>query len=225
VGKRREFLAICKAMVETGMQPDFITVDGGEGGTGAAPVEFSNRLGCPLVEGLTFVHNALVGCSLRQDIKVIASGKVVDGFGLARRIAMGADLCFSARSMMMSMGCIQARRCNSNDCPVGIATQNRSLTAGLVVSEKSGRVARYHEETIHAALELIGAAGLASPSELRPWHVMRRVSTFETRHYGEIMDYLRPGSLLEDDLPPSYARAWRAATSASFSHVGEQSAA
>jgi hypothetical protein len=150
---------------------------------------------------------------------VIASGKVVDGFSLARMIALGADACYAARPMMISIGCIQARRCNSNDCPVGVATQNRSLTAGLVVSEKSKRVTRFHEETIHAALELIAASGLESPSQLRPWHIMRRVSPCETRHYGEIIDYLAPGALLGPDLPPSFARAWRAATHESFQHV------
>jgi len=225
VGKRREFLAICKAMVETGMRPDYIAVDGGEGGTGAAPVEFSNRLGCPLVEGLTFVHNALVGCDLREDVKVVASGKVASGFGLARVIALGADICHAGRAMMMSIGCIQARKCNSNDCPVGVATQNPALTAGLVVPVKAKRAAQYHRETVHAALDLIGAAGLDCPSGLRPWHVMRRVSAFETRHYGEIVEYLQPGALLGPDLPTSFARAWQAATPASFSHVEDHVAA
>jgi len=218
IGKRREFLAVCKAMVESGLHPDYIVVDGGEGGTGAAPAEFSNSLGCPLIEGLTFVHNSLVGVNLRKQVKIVASGKVASGFGLVRRIALGADACFAARSMMMSMGCIQARKCNSNDCPVGIATQNPSLIAGLVVSEKSKRVARYHKETIHAAMELMGAAGLNAPSELRPWHIVRRVSAFDTRHYGEISDYLKTGSLLGEDLPPRYERAWRAANSSSFHH-------
>jgi len=222
VGKRREFLAICRGMLETGLVPDFITVDGGEGGTGAAPFEFSNRLGCPLVEGLTFVQNALVGVGLRDQIKIIASGKVSSGFGLARMIALGADLCYSARAMMMSMGCIQARKCNTNECPVGIATQNPSLTAGMVVEEKFRRVARYHAETIHAAVDLMGAAGLATPDELRPWHIMRRVSPLETRHYGEIVEYLEPGALLRDELPEAFGRAWRAATASSFVHAADQ---
>ncbi len=222
VGKRREFLSVCRAMLETGLVPDFISVDGGEGGTGAAPFEFSNRLGCPLVEGLTFVHNSLVGVALRDQIKIIASGKVSSGFGLARMIALGADLCYSARAMMMAMGCIQARLCNTNACPVGIATQNPSLTAGLVVSEKYRRVARYHGETIHAAVDLMGAAGLSDPAELRPWHIMRRVSQLETRHYGEIVEYLQPGALLRDELPETFERAWKAASAASFFHQAEQ---
>jgi glutamate synthase domain-containing protein 2 len=206
-------------MLDTGMRPDFITVDGGEGGTGAAPFEFSNSIGCPLVDGLTFVHNALVGSGLRDDIRIIASGKVATGFGLTRMLALGADLCNAARSMMLSMGCIQARRCNSNECPVGIATQNPWLTAGLVVEEKAPRVARYHAETVEAALEMMGAAGLATPEEIRPWHIMRRVSQFEARHYGKIFEYLKPGELLGDDLPASFARAWRSATASTFSHV------
>jgi glutamate synthase domain-containing protein 2 len=119
VGKRREFIAICKAMHETGIAPDFISVDGGEGGTGAAPMEFSNHIGTPLVEGLIFVHNVLVGFDLRKKVKIISGGKMTSGFGLVKRLALGADLCNSARAMMMALGCIQARKCNSNLCPVG----------------------------------------------------------------------------------------------------------
>jgi glutamate synthase domain-containing protein 2 len=219
VGKRREFLAICKAMLETGECPDFISVDGGEGGTGAAPFEFSNSVGCPLVDGLTFVHNALVGIDLRDQVKIIASGKVATGFGLTRLLALGADLCNAARSMMLSLGCIQARKCNSNECPVGVATQDPSLVRGLDVASKAVRVARYHAETIHAATELMGAAGLASPEELRPWHITRRVSQLETLHYGEIVDYLQPGALLQNEPPRSFARAWRASSADSFGHV------
>ena len=218
VGKRREFLSICKAMLETGLAPDFITVDGGEGGTGAAPFEFSNRLGCPLVDGLTFVHNALVGIGLRDQIKVFASGKVASGFGLARLLALGADVCYAARSMMLSIGCVQARKCNNNECPVGVATQNPALTAGLDVETKSIRVARYHQETIHAAVDLMAAAGLTSPVDLRPWHVIRRVSQLETLHYGEIFEYLESGALLQNESPASFARAWQSASASTFAH-------
>ena len=218
VGKRREFLSICKAMLETGLAPDFITVDGGEGGTGAAPFEFSNRLGCPLVDGLIFVHNALVGIGLRDQIKVFASGKVASGFGLARLLALGADVCYAARSMMLSIGCVQARKCNNNECPVGVATQNPALTAGLDVETKSIRVARYHQETIHAAVDLMAAAGLTSPVDLRPWHVIRRVSQLETLHYGEIFEYLESGALLQNESPASFARAWQSASASTFAH-------
>ncbi len=225
VGKRREFLAICKAMVETGILPDFITVDGGEGGTGAAPLEFSNRVGTPLVEGLIFVHNALVGFGVRKDITVIVSGKVSSGFHMLKRLALGADVCLSARAMMMALGCIQALKCNTNHCPVGITTHDPQLTAGLVVSDKSARVANYHKETVQSLSELMGAMGIESPDDLRPWHLMRRVSPTEIRHYGEIYEYLNEGDLLDADaLPESYARAWAAASAESFHHVSAETA-
>jgi len=220
VGKRREFLAIVKAMLATGAHPDFIAVDGGEGGTGAAPVEFTNSLGTPLVDGLVFVHNALVGSGLRDKIKIIASGKVASGFALVRLLALGADLTYSARAMMLAVGCIQARLCDSNECPVGVATQDPSLTAGLVVADKAPRVAGFHAQTVEAALELVGAAGLDAPADLRPWHVHRRISPHEVRHYGELYSYLAPNDLLGASLPASYARAWNAASPDTFDYAG-----
>ena len=219
VGKRREFLAICKAMVETGITPDFIAVDGGEGGTGAAPLEFSNHVGAPLVDGLIFVHNALVGFGVRDQIKVIASGKVTSGFGMLKRLALGADLCYSARGMMLALGCIQALKCNSNHCPVGIATQDPQLMAGLVSSNKNVRVANFHRQTVASVCEILGAMGLSSPEELRPWHIMRRISATEVKHYGEIYESVENGDLLEEPYPASYERANRAATATSFHHV------
>ena len=221
VGKRREFLAICKAMVETGITPDFITVDGGEGGTGAAPLEFTNSIGAPLVDGLIFVHNALVGCDLRNNIRVISSGKVASGFGMVKRLALGADACNAARAMMMAVGCIQALKCNTNHCPVGVATQDPELMKGLVVSDKKVRVANYHRATIESASEMIGAMGISHPQRLRRWHIMRRISPVEVRHYGEIYDYLEPGALLQDPLPPAYERAWKAASADTFTHAGD----
>jgi glutamate synthase domain-containing protein 2 len=218
VGKRREFLAICKAMVETGITPDFITVDGGEGGTGAAPLEFSNHIGAPLVEGLIFVHNALTGYSLRDKIKIIASGKATSGFGLLKRLAIGADAVSSARAMMMALGCIQALKCNSNHCPVGVATQEKHLVAGLDPTDKANRVASYHHETIKSLAEMIGALGLDSADELRPWHVMHRLSANQTKHYGELYNFLRGGELLADVLPPEYARACASASPDTFGH-------
>lgn len=170
VGKCREFFAICKAMVETGITPDFITVDGGEGGTGAAPLEFTNRIGTPLVEGLILVHNALVGYDVRDHIRIISSGKITSGFGMVKRLALGADLCNAARAMMMAIGCIQALKCNSNHCPVGVATQDPSLMAGQVVSDKKGRVASYHQATLESMCEMIGAMGVSHPRDLRQWH-------------------------------------------------------
>jgi len=219
VGKRREFLAICKAMVKTGILPDFITVDGGEGGTGAAPLEFTNSIGAPLMESLIFVHNALVGFSVRDKIRVIASGKVTTGFDMIKRLALGADMCNAARAMMLALGCIQARRCNSNECPVGVATQNKQLVEGLVVSEKSKRVANYHREMCGSVCDMIGAMGIDTPRALRPWHIMRRTSPTEIKHYGEIYEFLHEGDLLREPLPDGYERAFRAASADTFDHV------
>jgi len=216
IGKRREFLAICKAMVETGIHPDFITVDGGEGGTGAAPLEFSNVLGTPLDEALVFVHNALVGVGLRQHIRVICSGRVVTGFDLAHKIAIGADLCNSARAMMFALGCIQAQKCNTNECPTGVATQDPSLVAGLVVADKAVRVKNFQHNTVKAFVELLAASGLREPSELRPWHILRRISPTEVKHYGEMYEYLKDRELLSEPVPKSFARAWRAASARTF---------
>jgi len=220
VGKRREFLAICKAMVASGLHPDFITVDGGEGGTGAAPLEFSNSLGCPLTEALVFVHNALVGIGMRDRIKLIASGKIITGFDVVRAIALGADLCNSARGMMMALGCIQARKCHENECPVGVATQKASLVVGLVPSDKAARVARFQAQTVFAAMELIGASGLPGPEGLRPWHILRRTSPTEIHHYGELYHYVKSGDLLGEEVPTQFARAWQAARADSFHCVG-----
>jgi glutamate synthase domain-containing protein 2 len=216
LGKRREFLAICKAMVDSGIYPDFITVDGGEGGTGAAPLEFSNVLGTPLDEALVFVHNALVGVGLRQHIRVICSGKIVTGFDLAHKIAIGADLCNSARAMMFALGCIQAQKCNTNECPTGVATQDPGLVAGLVVADKAVRVRNFQHNTVKALCELLGASGLRAPSELRPWHILRRISPTEVRHYGEMYEYLKDRELLAEPVPKSFARAWRAARPTTF---------
>ena len=216
VGKRREFLAICKAMLQTGIRPDFITVDGGEGGTGAAPPEFSDHIGVPLVEGLIFVHNALVGYGLRDTIRVCASGKITSGFDMVKRLALGADLCASARGMMLALGCIQALRCNSNRCPVGVTTQDPQLVAGLVPADKSARVRGFHAETIESVSEIMGAMGIAQPDDLRPWHIMRRTSPTEIHHYGEIYEFLRKGDLLHDPLPPGYKRACEAARADTF---------
>ncbi|HVU05260.1 MAG TPA: FMN-binding glutamate synthase family protein [Polyangiaceae bacterium] len=222
VGKRREFLAICKAMVATGEHPDFITVDGAEGGTGAAPLEFSNSLGMPLVEALVFVHNALVGIGFRERVKIFASGKVTSGFDMARLIAIGADACYSARAMMMAVGCIQARRCNNNTCPVGVATQDPELVRGLVVEDKAPRVTRFQKATVHSFLELIAASGCSHPYDLRPWHVFRRISPTEVRHYGEMFEYIEPGALLGTSVPGSFRRAWDQASSRTFDAASDR---
>ncbi len=190
VGDKSEFIDICKAMKETGITPDFITVDGGEGGTGAAPVEFSNSLGFPLREGLSFVNESLKNYDLRKDIKIIASAKIVSAFHMVRCFALGADICYSARAMMMALGCIQALECNSNTCPTGIATQDTSLIKGLDVNDKFIRVANYHKNTIHSFNELLAAAGLSSSSDIEKKHVFHRLGpnqlvTYEKLYHNE----------------------------------------
>ncbi|MBI4142467.1 FMN-binding glutamate synthase family protein [Candidatus Uhrbacteria bacterium] len=207
VGSWTEFLGIAKAMRETSITPDFIIVDGGEGGTGAAPLEFSNAVGTPLTDGLWFVHNALTGFDVRKDIRLIASGKIVTGFDIVRRIALGADLCASARAFLFSIGCIQALRCNANTCPTGVTTQDPRLTAGLVIADKKQRVANYHAATVRAFLDMIAAAGLTHPSDIEPHHVRRRTSSSETRSYDEIYDYLHPGQLLDGPIPDRWRLA------------------
>jgi glutamate synthase domain-containing protein 2 len=219
IGKRREFIAIAKAMVKTGITPDFITVDGGEGGTGAAPLEFSNSVGYPLREGLVFLHNVLVGMGVRKHIRVIASGKVATGFDLVTKFALGADTCNSARAMMMALGCIQALRCNSNKCPTGVASQNPALTRGLVVPDKARRVANFHAETLRSVADLVGAMGLAHSGDVRPWHINRRTGTTEIRHFGEIFPFLEEGELLQKDIPKAYVRAFSAAVPETFAHA------
>ena len=207
IGKTREFVAIVKAMQKTGITPDFITVDGGEGGTGAAPLEFSNYVGFPLNEGLTFVNNTLIGFSLRDKIKIISSGKINSGFGILKHMVMGADLCYSSRGMMLSLGCIQALQCNANTCPTGVATQDPNLTVGLVVAQKNKRVANFHKATVKSFAEILGAMGLKNPKQLRPWHLLRRVGTDKVKDYTEIYPFLKDGDLLKEPLPPAFVRA------------------
>ena len=216
VGKRHEFLGIIKAMLDTGILPDFITVDGGEGGTGAAPMEFSDSVGTPLNDGLSFVHNALIGAGVRDKIRIIASGKVNTGFQIASKVALGADMCNAARAMMFALGCIQALRCNSNMCPTGVATQDPELVAGLVVEDKSHRVARFHKETVHSFFEVLGAAGLHQPRDLKPWYVNRRVSPLETLTYASIYPAVEPGALLATPATGMLANVWAAASADRF---------
>jgi glutamate synthase domain-containing protein 2 len=203
VGHKSEFLAICKAMVLTGIKPDFITVDGGEGGTGAAPLEFSNFVGMPYKEALTFVHDALTGFDLRKDIKVLTSGKIVSGFHIYRALALGADACYTARAMMMALGCIQALECNRNTCPTGVATQDPELVAGLVVEDKKVRVANFHKGTVHAFVELLGASGLENAAQIRRSMINRRVNSSEAKRFDELFPYLKRGCLLNEATVPT----------------------
>ncbi|PJA08876.1 MAG: FMN-binding glutamate synthase family protein [Flavobacteriales bacterium CG_4_10_14_0_2_um_filter_32_8] len=197
IGKKHEFEDLCKAMITTGIKPDFITVDGGEGGTGAAPVEFSNSLGMPLRDGLAFVIDTLMGYDLKKEIKVIASGKIFSGFHIARALALGADMVNSARAMMMAVGCIQALQCNTNTCPVGVATQNKSLMKGLDVANKSIRVANFHQETVKSLTELLAATGLSESKDITREHINRRIGMNEVLKYNEIYPYQPIGGLLQ----------------------------
>ncbi|HGO6718646.1 TPA: glutamate synthase-related protein, partial [Legionella pneumophila] len=198
----------CKAMLKTNILPDFITIDGAEGGTGAAPVEYTNFIGTPLEAGLVFVHNALVGTGVRDKIRVICSGKVTNGFDLLTNIALGADICNSARAMMMSIGCIQSKQCNANTCPTGVATQKKRLQYGLVVDEKKFLVANFHNNTIKSFLEMVGALGLNNPSDLKPSHIMRRIGVDEVKSFDQIYTYVKPGQFLQGDIPDDYRVHW-----------------
>ena len=220
VGAPHEFVAICKAMLETGIKPDFITVDGGEGGTGAAPLEFSNHVGSPLEDGLTFVVDTLRGFDLKKDIRVIASGKVLTSFDILKKIALGADMCNSARAMMLALGCIQALRCNTNECPTGVATSNPHLVSGLHVPSKLERVYRFHHETVHHLVELIGALGFTSVADISRGIVNRRMSQGAVRSYEELHPSMPEGFFLDvgqwQRLSPQWQTALNRAQASSF---------
>lgn len=217
VGHKYEFLAICKAMVETGITPDYIAVDGGEGGTGAAPLEFSNSVGMPYREGLAFVYDTLIGFNLKRDIQLIAGGKIFTGFHIFRAFALGADACYSARGMMLALGCIQALECNKNTCPVGVATQDKKLIKGLVVSDKKVRVANFHKDTVESFVELMAAAGLKHQDQITRQHISRRGDDQRFRTYAEIYPYVPEGCLLNaESVPESMKRDMAVSTAESF---------
>ena len=219
IGIRSEFLAICKAILKTGIYPDFIAVDGAEGGTGAAPLEFSDHLGEPLSDALMFVHNSLVGIGLRKEITVIASGKIATGFDMIHRLALGADVCHSARAMMFALGCIQSLQCNKNTCPTGITTQNPRLMRGLVVEDKSVRVSRFHQATLHSFLELAGAMGVKQIDDLSPWHIFQRNLKGQHAAFAEIYPFLEDSELIHSVESTPYARDWKKAQPDSFMPV------
>jgi glutamate synthase domain-containing protein 2 len=220
IGNWHEFVAICKAMLETGIKPDFITVDGGEGGTGAAPLEFSNHVGTPLEDGLAFVIDTLRGFGLKREIRVIASGKVLTSFDILKKLALGADMVNSARGMMLSLGCIQALKCNTNECPTGVATNNPSLVQGLNVPLKSERVYRFHHETIHHLIELMGALGCMHPKEISRDLINRRLSNGEVKTYEQLHPTMEEGCLLDHrnwvNMPANLQTALYRAQSQSF---------
>lgn len=216
IGSGIDFFAMVKAMLETKIYPDFITVDGAEGGTGAAPIGFINSVGMPITEGIVTVDDALAGADLRDKIRIIAAGKLTSEFDFISKVAIGADICNSARAMMFALGCIQARRCNTNRCPTGITTQDPWLENGLVVEEKYQRVARYHDATIKSILNVVGAAGLTSPFELRRHHIYRRVSHDTIKTLDQIYPVVERGSFLSEKVPEIYRERWLAASANSF---------
>jgi glutamate synthase domain-containing protein 2 len=217
IGRKSEFLSICKAMVQLNSYPDFITVDGGEGGTGAAPPEFTNFVGMPLLDALAFVDNSLRGFGIREQTKIIASGKILTGFHILRALALGADATNCARAMMMALGCIQALECNKNTCPTGVATQDPYFMKGLVVEDKKVRVANYHKNTVESFVELMGAAGMTHPDQINRSHVYRRVFMNLVKTYEEIYPTIPDGCLLDGgDVPFDYEDYLKRSSAKSF---------
>ncbi|NLG55580.1 MAG: FMN-binding glutamate synthase family protein [Rhodococcus sp.] len=215
IGSRREFLAIAKAMVARNSTPDFIIVDGSEGGTGAAPVEFEDHVGMPLTEALMFVHNALVGVGVRDRIKIGASGKIATGIDIVKRICQGADFTLSARAMMFAVGCIQAQACHTNACPTGVATQDPARARALVVPDKIERVYQYQKHTVDSARQIVASMGLDSFGQLNPHKLLRRIDAQHTMTYGDLYDWLTPRQLLTEP-PLSWQRDWREAAADTF---------
>lgn len=226
IGHPWEWFAIAKAMLKTGITPDFIVVDGAEGGTGAAPIEFVDHVGTPLREGLRLVHNTLVGIGLREHIKLGASGKIISAFDMVRTMALGADWCNSARGFMFALGCVQAQTCHTGLCPTGVTTQDPRRQAALVVSDKYVRVANFHENTLKALAELLAAAGLEHPGELRPHHIARRIANGEVRVLSALLPDLDKGELLDGKFRLTIFRVgWPMAQADSFSPLYSLSAA
>jgi glutamate synthase domain-containing protein 2 len=217
IGHRWEFLALCKAMLETGIYPDFIVIDGKEGGTGAAPVEFTDHVGTPRREGLLIAVNALVGCGIRDKIKIGVSGKIISGFDMVVTMAMGADWCNSARGFMFALGCLQSQKCHTNECPVGIATQDPARQRGLVAEDKAQRVANFHRHTVNALTDLVCAAGIDHATDLTPAHVQRRISARETATLAESYEWLEPGQLIDGGAKHGWFADWQRASIDSFS--------
>jgi glutamate synthase domain-containing protein 2 len=219
LGRVQDFMAMCRAMIDTGISPDFITVDGGEGGTGAAPLEFSNAVGMPKRDALVLVHDILTGLNLRDPVRIIASGKILSAFHMVRALALGADACNSARGMMFALGCIQALRCNNNLCPTGITTQNPALVKGLVVADKAPRVQSFHEKTMTGLMKMLSAMGLDDPAQLRPHHIYRRSHDLQASSFAELYQFMEPGELLDGKVGKNLrlAELWQESSSRQWS--------
>ena len=220
LGHPWEWFAIVKAMLQTNITPDFIVVDGAEGGTGAAPVEFTDHVGAPVQEGLSLVHNTLIGVNLRDRIAIGCAGKVISAFDLARFMALGADYCNAGRGFMFALGCIQAQTCHTGNCPTGVTTQDASRQQALVVPDKAERVAMFHKSTLHGLMELVQAAGLEHPQDITAHHIVRRVTDTEVRLLANLVMRMEPGALLKPDLSDQhtvFAHYWPMADAHSFS--------
>ena len=218
VGHPWEWFAIVKAMLQTGITPDFIVVDGAEGGTGAAPVEFVDHVGVPLQEGLLLVHNTLLGVNLRDRIKIGAAGKVITAFDIVRMMALGADWCNSGRGFMLALGCIQAQTCHTGTCPTGVTTQDPVRQKALVVPDKASRVASFHRNTLHALLELVQAAGLQHPNDITAHHIVRRLDDSQVSLLSNIILRVELGALLQslDKQHKVFQTYWPLASAQSF---------
>src|SRR3954468_23878211 len=221
IGHPWEFMGICKAMLQTGIRPDFVVIDGTEGGTGAAPLEFVDHIGTPMREGLLFAHNCLVEAGLRDTIRLGVAGRIITGFDMARVLALGADWCNAARGFMFALGCVQAQSCHTDRCPSGVATQNPRRQRALVVPDKAERVRRFHDNTLAALAEMIGAAGLAHPKDLTPMHLLKRVSAHEVKTFSELYTFLGDRELLSGSGHRFYAQAWDLAHVNSFTRLPE----
>ena len=219
IGRKSEFIAVCKAMKQSGITPDFITVDGGEGGTGAAPLEYSNSIGFPLREALAFVDDCLVGFGLRDKIKIIASGKIITAFQMVKNLSLGADVCNSARGMMLALGCVQSLSCHTNTCPTGVATQDPSLYKGLDIKDKSARIAMFHHKTVKAMVDILSSTGHRSSQDLNRTHIFRRVDQQTIKRYDEIFPLIEPGSFCGEQVPEAYALHIKEASATSFKPV------
>jgi len=219
IGRKSEFLAICKAMLEMEIYPDFIIVDGSEGGTGAAPLEFEDHVGSPLNEGLIFVRNALVGCGLKDRIKIGCSGKVISGFDIARRLAQGADYCNAARGMMFALGCVQAQACQTNQCPSGVATQDPNRSRALYVPDKAQRVFQFQRNTVLSFNQILASMGLERPEQITPALLFRRINPNTVSSYQDLHSFLEPGELVAGTDNSLFRRAWDEADPGHFGTV------
>ena len=219
VGKPHEVFALMKAMRETGITLDYIVVDGAEGGTGAAPVEFSNRVGMPLREGLILMRNALIGSGLKPEVKLVAAGMVHSGAGMAMNFGLGADWCNAGRAFMFALGCVQSMKCHNDMCPTGVATQDATRQRGLVPMEKAERVARFQRHTLHSFREMIVAMGLDNPWQITPAHISERQNSAQSDSLDHIHRFLEPGQLLDSPESTPYATAWAAARADTFAEA------